>query len=84
MLISVITYREGLICGYQSIGIGVYALDTSGLQFWVEQGFCTIDIAIVNEHQRAILRLTKHLLSTIIRSTVNSQRFLISWELLSG
>lgn len=47
--------------GYQSIGIGVYALNTSGLQFWVGQGFYTIDKVIVNEHQRGILGLTKRL-----------------------
>jgi GNAT superfamily N-acetyltransferase len=47
--------------GYQSIGIGVYALNTSGLQFWVNQGFCSIDRVIVNEHQRTILALAKQL-----------------------
>lgn len=48
-------------CGFKSLGLGVYAQNTDGLQFWLKQGFSKIEAITVNEYGRAILRLDKRL-----------------------
>ncbi len=47
--------------GFDRIGLGVYAMNTSGLQFWVGRGYDRIEKVRVNGHGRAILRLVKAL-----------------------
>lgn len=47
--------------GFRRISLGVYTSNTPGLQFWVRQGFCHIDRVKVDEHQRAVLALSKEL-----------------------
>ena len=48
-------------CGFQKVGLGVYAMNTQGLLFWVGRGYDRIEKVRVNDHGRAILRLVKAL-----------------------
>lgn len=53
--------QQAAAAGFRQIALGVYAGNTPGLQFWVRQGFRHIDRVKVDEHQRAILALSRGL-----------------------
>lgn len=53
--------REAAQSGFERIGLGVYAMNTPGLQFWVERGYDRIDKVRITGHGRAVLRLVKAL-----------------------
>jgi GNAT superfamily N-acetyltransferase len=53
--------QEAARSGFERVGLGVYAMNTRGLQFWVGRGYDKIETVKVNGHGRAILRLVKAL-----------------------
>ena len=53
--------RQAARCGFKKVGLGVYAMNTQGLLFWVGRGYDGIEKVRVNDHGRAILRLVKAL-----------------------
>lgn len=53
--------EEAERCGFAEIGLGVYVLNTPGLQFWVNRGYDRIERVKVNEQGKTILGLIKNL-----------------------
>lgn len=53
--------QEAARSGFERIGLGVYAMNTPGLQFWVGRGYDRIEKVRITGHGRAILRLVKAL-----------------------
>ncbi len=53
--------QEAARSGFERIGLGVYAMNSSGLQFWVGCGYDRTEKVRITEHGRAILGLVKGL-----------------------
>ena len=53
--------RDAARSGFDRIGLGVYAMDTQGLDFWVGWGYDRLEKVRISRHGRAILRLSKAL-----------------------
>ena len=53
--------RDPARSGFDRIGLGVYAMDTQGLDFWVGWGYDRLEKVRISRHGRAILRLSKAL-----------------------